>query len=247
MRNLFEEDNGDWLSQIKKIGTGLKPSESYGVVNTRSFVRCYELHPPLKIGKYVIYGGNCSHPKVKDADVYVATDGYGSLSGAQPWDNQEGPLFTKFDIADMCAPSDPARFKKMIEWLAAQLIAGKKCHVGCMGGHGRTGTVLSALVKHMTGEEDATEYVRKNYCHKAVESQEQIEFLHKHFGITKASPTKSKAKYLKDDDYSAYAPRAGYKPTSKLATSNSTTGGRIAPVVSTRSMWGLTKLTNVLY
>ena len=38
---------------------------------------------------------------------------------------------------------------------------------------------------------DAIAYVRKHYCHKAVESAEQVKFLGKHFGIKEAQGAKS--------------------------------------------------------
>ena len=104
-----------------------------------------------------------------------------------PW--EEGESFLYY-IQDMAAPKDADSFKMLISWLADQLVAGKKVHIGCIGGHGRTGTVLAALVKFMTGMEDAITYVRENYCHKAVESSEQISFLSREYGIKPAQPTK---------------------------------------------------------
>lgn len=152
------------------------------------YKRCFHSHKPLKIGSYVIYGGSCSSPAVSDADIYVGLDySIAKSPKSYPWEDGESFLFP---IQDMKAPSDPAQFKKLIEWLSVQLIAGKKVHVGCIGGHGRTGIVFAALVKHMLGMEDAIEYVRENYCEKAVESQEQVSFLKTHFGIKEAKPHK---------------------------------------------------------
>ena len=78
----------------------------------------------------------------------------------------------------------------MVKWLAKQVEAGKKVHVGCIGGHGRTGLVLAALARVMIDEKDAIAYVRKNYCHKVVETTAQVNFLAKHWGIAKADPSK---------------------------------------------------------
>lgn len=159
--------------------------------NRSSYPRCLEDHPPLKIGDHTIYGGSCSNPLVINADVYVGFDHSMNYGGMQyPW--SDGVSF-QYLIQDMHAPSDPTSFKKLIEWLSVQLIAQKLIHLGCIGGHGRTGLVLSALVKHMTGNADATEYVRKNYCEKAVESMAQIQFLKEHFGINPVAPAKGHA------------------------------------------------------
>jgi hypothetical protein len=99
---------------------------------------------------------------------------------APPW---EGKISYRYPVTDMHAPSDPATFDKLVRWLAEQIEAGKKVHVGCIGGHGRTGTLFAALVKVMLGEEDAIQYVRDGYCKKAVESKAQVDFLVKHYGI----------------------------------------------------------------
>lgn len=150
--------------------------------------RCYESHPPLTIDGHQIYGGSCISPVVTDADIYVGFDYSMKKSSKQyPWEGGESFLYS---ITDMNAPSDPDSFLKLITWLELQLIANKKIHMGCIGGHGRTGLVLAALVKHMTGNADAITYVRGNYCRKAVESSAQIEFLHKHFGIKQVEPAK---------------------------------------------------------
>jgi len=151
-------------------------------------VRCYHSHPPLPLKDgLVIYGGSCSSPVITDADIYVGLDHMQKSHKSFPW--VEGESF-QFSIRDMQAPDDPYQFRCLIDWLIMQLTSQKKVHVGCIGGHGRTGTVFSALVAVMLGKEDAIDYVRKNYCAKAVESTSQISFLMKHFGVGSVSPSK---------------------------------------------------------
>lgn len=161
--------------------------------NKHSFTpRCYETHKPLPLGDgIVIYGGSCGTPLIQDADVYVGLD-YSMDPTTQkfPW---EGGASVFFPIPDMGVPSNPSRFSGMIEWLSVQLIAGKKVHVGCIGGHGRTGMVLAALAATMLKRTDAIKYVRENYCHKAVETEKQVQFLVKHFGVESVEPTKQKS------------------------------------------------------
>lgn len=50
--------------------------------------------------------------------------------------------------------------------------------VGCIGGHGRTGTALACLgvLDGMTPEESLA-FVRENYCHKAAETGDQVWFI----------------------------------------------------------------------
>lgn len=153
-------------------------------------IRCYESHPILKVGKGQLCGGNCYTPSVKDADVYVVLN-KGDMGGRQsdPWEAQK-VVEIQYAISDMHAPTNVPRFKKLVTWLCTQLQDGKKVHVGCMGGHGRTGTVLAAIVAEM-GKKDAINYVRKHYCKKAVESKEQVDFLAKHYGVVPAAGTKT--------------------------------------------------------
>lgn len=164
----------------------LKDSGFLSASNAKaSFKRCYEDHPALKIGDYQIYGGNCGHPAVTDADLYVGLDGIHSGGPAG-----RPVLSYYFPITDMSVPKDVDAFKALITYIAQALQDGKKVHVGCIGGHGRTGLVFAALVQVMTGEKDAISYVRKHYCTKAVESAKQVDWLNEHFGITKVAGAK---------------------------------------------------------
>lgn len=153
-----------------------------------TYEKCYHTHKPLKIGEFVIYGGSCSSPAVTDADVYIGFDGSMKMT-SKSWPWKKGTEFL-FQIPDGSIPAHPEEFKKLVAWTRKQLEAGLKVHCGCIGGHGRTGMFLSALVCEMTGEKDAIEYVRANYCSKVVETPSQVDFLHEHFGITKTSSSK---------------------------------------------------------
>jgi len=166
-----------------------KTADSFS--GTSLAVRCYEHHPVLKLGKGKLYGGAAGSPKVKDEDVYEVLQS-GDMNGWQsdPWEAQK-VTEVYYGIRDMEAPSNVARFKKLVTWVCTQLQDGKTVHIGCIGGHGRTGTVISAIVAEMLGEKDAIQYVRTHYCKKAVESTTQVAFLMKHYGVSKADPTKS--------------------------------------------------------
>ncbi len=223
--------------------------------------RCYHSHPALKIKEFSIYGGSCGNPVVEDADIYVALQS-GSRSGlaSDPWDKQ---LVTEihFSINDYCAPETKkvARFKKMIDWLCNQLQEGKKIHVGCIGGHGRTGLVLSAIVAQM-GESDAIQYVRKHYCTKAVESPEQVKFLMKHYGVSQVDGAKERMPLPRGSSFSGFGSSSGkidfggssyssqksgtlwdQPGPSKKATKDdrapSTPTRTIQPVTSARNLW----------
>lgn len=169
------------------------------------FSKCADTHPALAIAGYKLYGGSASHPIHKDCDVYVSLQS-GSTSGlsSDPW--EEKPVVEiHYSILDGAAPKNVTRFKKMIDYLCNQLQAGKKVHVGCIGGHGRTGTVLAAVVAQL-GEKDAIRYVRDHYCSKAVESREQVRFLVQNYGVDKAEPSKSFETFRSTSSGSSYTP-----------------------------------------
>jgi hypothetical protein len=190
--SVVKHDN--WKEDWKGQGSLFKQSQTWGenktYTKTTHAPSCYHNHPPMKLPgtESVIYGGSCIHPVVKDADVYIGFDGGMEQTKRQfPWHPGDEVLFK---IQDMSVPSDVGEFRKLVEWTALQLKLGRKVHCGCIGGHGRTGTFLAALVAEH-GEKDAINYVRQHYCQKAVESASQIKFLHDHFGVQPAKATKS--------------------------------------------------------
>lgn len=65
-----------------------------------------------------------------------------------------------------------------------RMLAGEPLYVGCMAGKGRTGLFLAVLCKTF-GIEKPVEYVRANYYPRAVETNEQYQYVMK-FKITKA-------------------------------------------------------------
>lgn len=196
--------------------------------------RCYESHPamPLPGRDKVIYGGSCSMPIVTDADIYIGFDGSMRMQGGlYPWNNQHEILHL---ITDQKAPANAKAFTALAAWTLMRIDEGRKVHCGCIGGHGRTGTFLAALVS-LCGEKDAITYVREHYCDKAVETSDQVDFLVKTYGIKSA---KSRAPFktykMGFDDLSAGSIAHNDAPLS--------TGGRVRDFVAThvkaKTIWG---------
>ena len=213
------------------------PSNSFSAKKwDTGFGRCYEKHPELKIPgtELVIYGGSCIWPVVKDADVYIGFDG-GMHFGQRSWPWKEGHEFL-FSITDYRAPSDADEFKKLVSWTVKQLQAGKKVHCGCIGGHGRTGTFLSALVAQMAPSvTDPISFVRENYCHKAVESSEQVEFLVKHFHCTPVPGAKSHSS--SKGGKSSWSTIEGGASTKAKSSGGKLGQGTALPLKSDQSIW----------
>jgi hypothetical protein len=202
---------------------GNKPSKKHdkGVSNTHSwgtgvYTPCHHSHPTLHFGKGKITGTSCHTPGITDADIYVGLDhNMQQTSRRFPW---EPGFQVHYAITDMQAPSNTATYLDMIHWLCEQLLVGQSIHVGCFGGHGRTGLVLTSILAELWHDavEDQKEtpdsnplafmfslpdqdlltdhqfiqWMRKHHCKKAVESYTQIEFLQKHFEAKKAPPIK---------------------------------------------------------
>ena len=79
---------------------------------------------------------------------------------------------------DFGVPTDPGTLVTALEDLLTRARAGQAVELGCLGGHGRTGTALACLAS-LTGQppRDPVSWVRANYCVKAVETREQEEFV----------------------------------------------------------------------
>lgn len=82
------------------------------------------------------------------------------------------------DWPDMELPADPDALLAALADLRSAGAAGAVVEIGCLGGHGRTGTAIAALAV-MAGVEphEAVRWVRVNYCVQAVETEEQMAFV----------------------------------------------------------------------
>jgi hypothetical protein len=81
--------------------------------------------------------------------------------------------------SDFGVPTDSRALVGALHELLRRARGGQVVELGCLGGHGRTGTALACLAA-LTGQSsrDAVSWVRANYCVKAVENREQEEFVH---------------------------------------------------------------------
>ena len=63
---------------------------------------------------------------------------------------------------------------RAVDWVLAMLEVCETFEVGCIGGHGRTGTLVAAvLVGQGMAADEAIAYVKREYCDKAIETQNQ--------------------------------------------------------------------------
>jgi hypothetical protein len=91
---------------------------------------------------------------------------------APPWPHAHA------DWPDFGVPEDVDVFRRALTDLLDRARTGESVEVGCLGGHGRTGTTLACLaVLTGTPAGEAVAWVRANYCEKAVETDKQEELV----------------------------------------------------------------------
>lgn len=169
-----------WTEDMKRKSKGQKPKggvtawSGFGTgakTKTTTYVTCRHKGRELLFpnGKK-IYGSSC-HAKAPDD--YVPDFGF-YLDSC--WFGEAKQLGIMVPWQDMGLPKIEREHVDAAVTLACTMIdRGDTIEVGCIGGHGRTGTFL-AIIALRNGVEkpvDAIEYVRKNYCQKAIESATQ--------------------------------------------------------------------------
>lgn len=129
-------------------------------------------------------------------DAVVLPDGTAvtaaSFDGADPYTRDRPPAFGLYldaqwqppwphvhvDWPDFGVPDDPARVVAALQALLERARAGDVVEIGCLGGHGRTGTALACLATlNGVPAGDAVAWVRTTYCGDAVETPEQEAFV----------------------------------------------------------------------
>ena len=108
--------------------------------------------------------------------------------GEDPYEREHAPNFGLYldtrwdppwphehlDWPDFGVPEDRAGLRRALADLLDRARKGERVEVGCLGGHGRTGTALACLaVLTGTPTNEALTWVRTNYCYKAVETDSQ--------------------------------------------------------------------------
>lgn len=89
-----------------------------------------------------------------------------------PWDHDH------LDWPDFGVPDDVGCVLVALKAVQAHARAGQHVELGCVGGHGRTGTALACLaVLGGQSPQEAVPWVRANYCSQAIETPEQADFV----------------------------------------------------------------------
>jgi hypothetical protein len=148
-----------------------------------------DTHNELSLFNGILTGGR-DKKQQNNADLLVLLDGidnycyYGDIldnTGKLKPKEEQRKIF--FPVKDMGIPADDKNFKTVIDLIKKYLDDGKRVHIQCIGGHGRTGMFIACLVgKYIDNIDKPIEWTRENYCTKAVESLIQIEYVEKFTG-----------------------------------------------------------------
>lgn len=92
-----------------------------------------------------------------------------SLAWSLPWQDYGLPQLPDEDVSFL------------IDFALDWADAGKRIEVGCMGGHGRTGSLLALMALHcgVSDPKEAVKWVRANYCEEAIEGAKQEWYVEK--------------------------------------------------------------------
>jgi len=143
-------------------------------------------HKELTINKGILSGGKDKEQQ-KKADLLILTERSDMRDYFLIIDSEkelsEYNIFPKdkriiiYPIVDGDIPDEDNGFLKMLSIMHEYLIEGKRVHVHCIGGHGRTGTVIACYMGIHMGIKTPIAWVRENYCERAIETKKQIAFI----------------------------------------------------------------------
>jgi len=127
---------------------------------------------PVEVIKNLFCGGEDEAPAMAAAPIRVDTLVPLLSLNTAVWDSEFCGEILYCPIKDY-GTLDNDILDALVSKILDRLSHGKKVGLFCMGGHGRTGYVASVVLGKL-GYEDPIQFLRENYCRKAVESNAQI-------------------------------------------------------------------------
>jgi hypothetical protein len=153
---------GPWMAYAPKKSTGIFKTSTTPTVYIE---KCRHYHKPIKIVKGpTIYCSSRREHKVDVPDFGLYAD--------YSWRPLCRAEFINWP--DMREPANEQLAADAIIDAYNRAVDGQRVEIGCIGGHGRTGTILAcmATIAGMTPVK-AISFVRKKYCDEAIESEQQ--------------------------------------------------------------------------
>ena len=151
---------------------------------------CLE-HPELQVGEKGILTGGRNEKHALRSDLWIALDDQQLDDIVMCWDSlnkiteldYNGRLIY-FPIQDGKIPDDLERMHQIVDLMDDYLSEGKNVHISCIGGHGRTGTIMGVyLAKYIPSIEDPVAWLRENFCDRVVETRVQHKLVNEVRGL----------------------------------------------------------------
>jgi len=176
--SLFDDDGWDigydyesWKGKNDKYVKGLTPTKT--TTTTKPLVKkCSHKHDEMEIAEgYFVHCSSVNYTIDVDPDFGL----YADYSWRPTWRNEF------INWPDYGQPKDKDNALVQIADAYDRILNGEMVEIGCIGGHGRTGTILACL--YMLGQEgsktpkECFNFVKQNYCVHAIESDIQEWFI----------------------------------------------------------------------
>ncbi len=160
-------------------------------------VGCPHIQTPVEIGPYIVHASSglnvrndSSDYRPKNLAIYLDPGTWQPLRSAKPVQAD----LTKSSVSKVedCSGQiiyvewkdfgviDQRLFECLINTVTQTLDQGKSVEIGCIGAHGRTGTLLTGIVARVEGlnAEDSIARIRQEYCGRAIETEGQKKMIH---------------------------------------------------------------------
>lgn len=167
-----------------KASTGSTPSKPYVKACTHDRSKTVKLENGLEVYATANRDVKYLQDELVDIGVYAYSGWQGNMypfvsAGLTvPWAPARTTEAIMLPWPDYKVPEDTSYMVDMIRWMIAQMEAGKHLEVACMGGHGRTGTLLAMLlVAQGLTPGEAIREARTRHCKSAVESAVQCDYI----------------------------------------------------------------------
>ena len=138
-------------------------------------------HQPVGIGPYTIFAYGSGYVGVNEnfqplsANFFLDPESWEYIYAELGLDKGNTTLVDWPDFGVLGVEE----FAELIDHIQLSLMHGVDVAVGCIGAHGRTGTLLAGLTAVVEGcdAEEAVRRVRARYCGKAVETKGQVQLI----------------------------------------------------------------------
>lgn len=164
----------EWYEKNKSHVNEPQPKGNAGAVSKYQN-KCRHFFDPIElVDGYSVYPSSLANDR-KDNEFTPDFGLYADFMWEPGWRN-EYIVWPDFEIPDFASVAI-----EQIHSACERVVNGERVEIGCIGGHGRTGTIAACMavtLSYMVGEtplspSDARALVQREYCRHAIETDEQ--------------------------------------------------------------------------